>query len=402
MNLLRANGTTLAGLLWMASATAPSTAATLATIVEDTFAGVPKLAIGADGLPVILYAGLAQLEVARCADWACSSVSIQALTGVPTTPDYALAIGPGGNPAVAFRDAAGQDLKFVRCTAADCSGALSPIRTIEGGAASESGYFVDVEFGPDGRAAFAYMDLATDALKYARCSLPNCTSVDIQTLSSGVQSGQWAALAFGGRADPVVSAHWSNGTSGDGGVHRFDCASAPCANSMLMVYYQAGEYAGEGQDMALLDDDTPVFSFVHGEFNAIYYGRCFDPQCSGRYAGPVDDGAQAQPFNAPTAIAVRPGNRPLLAYRRDASATTQSALMVIECGNITCSQRTSVTVDQSGSGDGTGSHPDMVIDDDGAAVIAYIDVDARALRLARCSATTCAGPADRLFANGFD
>lgn len=402
MNMRRITCSTLAVLLGTAISSGPVSGATLATVVVDDLSGIPRLAIGLDGLPVILFAGLADLQLARCQDWACSSVSIQPLPGLPVTPDYALVIGPGGNPAIAFRDPAVHDLKFVRCTAADCSGPLSPIRTIEGGGASQSGFYVDVALGPDGTAAFAYMDAVPTALKLARCTVANCSVVDIQTLGpAGVQSGLWPAIAFGGPADPIVSSQWIN-TVGDAGVRRYDCTTSPCNATGVSIHYQVGEFAGTGQSMALLDDDTPVFAFAHDDFNAIYYGRCFDPACAGRYAGPVDDGTGAAPFSTRTAVAVRAGNRPVIAYRRDADLPKSSSLQVIECGNHTCTQRTSVTIEQSGSKDGTGSQPDIAIDDDGAVVIAYVDVGARAIRLARCSPETCAGPADRLFADGFD
>lgn len=402
MKRTRLRESMLAILLAASAAAGPSLAATLATLVEDDLTGAPRLAIGNDGQPVILFAGLANLQLARCQDWACTAVSIQPLPGLPVTHDYALVIGPGGNPAIAFRDPAVQDLKFVRCTAPDCSGPLSTIRTIEGGAASQSGYSVDVDLGPDGHAAFAYMDALAAVLKYARCTVPNCTSVDIQTLGpAGMQSGMWAALAFGGRAEPIISSQWINGL-GDAGVRRYDCATAPCSGTGVSIHYQVGEFAGFGNAMALIDDDTPVFSFVHDDFNAIYYGRCFDPQCAGRYAGPVDDGAQALPFASRTALAVRPGDRPVIAYRRDSALQQHASLQVIECDSETCTQRTQVMVDESIGKDGTGSQPDLAIDHDGAAVIAYVDVDARSLRLARCSAETCAGPGDLLFGHGFE
>lgn len=394
----------LAGLLWMAPAAGLATAATLATVAQSNFIGIPRLAIGADGLPLILFAGLDHLELARCQDWACASVSIQALASIETTPHYALAIGPGGNPAIAWQGKIDHDLKVARCTTPDCSGALSPARTIDSGV-NDIGSFVALAFGPDGRPAFAYLDGTDGIFKYARCALPNCNQVEVQALTDsgfGLRSGEFAAIAFGTRADPVVSAHWQNVGIDSAGVHWFDCAIAPCSAGMQMIFYQSGEWAGAGQDMALLADDTPVFSFLHEDLNAIHYGLCLNPQCTNRTAFAVDDGAQVEAFHEETAIVVRPGDRPAIAYRRDTATPDQVALLVIECGDAACAQRETVLIQQGTQADGTGSYPDTAVDHDGAVVLAYIDIDAQRIRLARCNAQTCEGPGDRLFGAGFD
>ncbi|RYD15996.1 MAG: hypothetical protein EOP90_04120 [Lysobacteraceae bacterium] len=388
---------------------AVANAATVTTIDDTSMAGQPSLAIGADGLPVVAYRTLQnKLRVAKCNNWDCSDVAIIELTGTyVTSAHFALAITPAGNPAIAFQDNAERRLDVVRCVTADCTGGGHDFFTIDPGP-NDVGAYVDWAFGPDNRAAFAYRDFTAGTLMYARCVMPACSAVDIETLNGGGQitAGDFASLAFAGRNDPFVSSQWENLTGAQDlvGVNGFDCSIVPCADAEQTLYYQTNTPAGVGQDMAIGTDDLPVFSHLGVAEPVLRFGRCADPDCDGNVSSTViDDGDFAIGFDDSTSIGVRSDGRPVIAYQRQsASVPTFTELYVAECGEPSCQAVERVRIERSGDGLHTGIDADLAIDDDGAVVIAYFDQSLLDIKLARCSRLTCAGPGDRLFADGFE
>ena len=384
-------------------------AATLTTIDTGPVAGQPSLEIGADGLPVIAYRTLGnKLRVAKCGNWDCTDVMRIELTGTYfTTAHFSLAITPNGFPGIAFQDSVDRRLDVVRCATDDCTGGGHSFFTIDAGP-NDVGAHVDWAFGPDNRAAFAYRDFTAGTLELARCVTPACTSVDIETVDGGgqVTSGDFAALAFGGRADPFVSSQWSNlsGASDLIGVHAFDCSVAPCSAAQETVYYQVNTPAGVGQDMAIGTDDLPVFSHIGYAEPILLFGRCDAPDCSGNNSAVVlDDGDFALGLDDSTSIGVRPDGRPVIAFQRQSATIPPfTALYVVECETATCQSFETVLIERSTDNLVTGIDADLAIDGDGAAVIAYFDQSALAIKLARCSREGCEGPGDRLFTDGFE
>ena len=383
-------------------------AATITTVDEGPVAGQPSVAIGADGLPVIAYRTLGnKLRVAKCLNWDCTDVSrIDLSGGYFTTAHFSLAITPNGFPGIAFQDSVERRLDVVRCVTDDCTGGGHVIFTIDPGP-NDVGAYVDWAFGPDNRAAFAYRDFAEDSLLLARCTTPACGAVDIQTLAGGsdVRSGEFAAIAFGGRADPFVSAHWQNPDLIDEpeGVQAFDCSASPCDDTMQMIHYQ-NDPVGVGQDMAIGPDDRPVFSYIDHTNDTLRYARCRDSDCSGLIDREVvDDGDLALGFDDSTSIGVRPDGHAVIAYQKDLSMIGgRTGLYVAECGNERCNSVNVERIELSGEGLITGIDADLAIDGEGAAIVAYFDQSALDIKLARCNRETCEGPGDRLFDDGFD
>lgn len=84
------------------------------------------------------------------------------------------------------------------------------------------------------------------------------------------------------------------------------------------------------------------------------------------------------------AIALRPDDRPLLAYY----AATLGNLKLYLCDNRACTSGTSRTPDSAGD---TGRGPALALRTDGRAVIAYQDFTNRALKLYICTDVDCSG-----------
>jgi hypothetical protein len=385
----------------------PVHAATVITIDQGPMAGHPSVAMGADGLPVIAYQTLGnKLILAKCGNWDCSDNQRIELSGnYFAQTHFSLAITPAGNPAVAYRDSSLQDLMWVKCVTADCTGGGHVFRTIHASADSV-GSHVDFAYGPDNRPAFVYQNATHGDLMLARCAGTACNSVTIDIVVPGVGAtyGEYNSIAFRAQGDdPLIGSRWFN-TFGDSSVAFHDCSIEPCGDSVELIFYQISHPVGLGSSMALGLDDRPVFSYIDQTDNGLRFARCQDADCSGsRDLSVLDDGDLTLGFDDNTSIGVRPDGRPVIAYQKSlAIIGGLTALYVAECADTQCATVEQVQIERSGAGLTTGIDADLAIDDDGGVVIAWFDQSALSIKLARCSAQGCDGPGDRIFSDGFE
>ena len=388
-------------------ATASVQAATVTTLDQGPMVGHPSLAIGADGLPVVVYQTFGnKLIVAKCENWDCTDNQRIELTGnYFAQTHFSLAITPAGNPAVAYRDSSLQDLMLVRCVTADCTGGGHVFRTIHASADSVGGH-VDFAYGPDNRPAFVYQNATRGDLMLARCAGTACNSVTIDTVmyGAGATFGEYNSIAFRAEGDePLIGSRWFN-TLGSSSVIFHDCSIEPCGDSAELIFFQNSHPVGLGSSMALGLDDRPVFAYIDQTDNGLRFARCLDTDCSGfRPLAGLDDGNLTLGFDDNTSIAVRPDGRPVIAYQKSLAIIGGiTVLNVAECEDTRCTSVEQVQIERSGAGLTTGIDADLAIDDDGAVVIAWFDQSALSIKLARCNAQTCEGPGDRIFADGFD
>ncbi len=388
-------------ILLASSAPATAPAATIATLDSGQISGSPSLAIGVDGLPVVAYATpTLKLRVAKCQQWDCASVVVTEIPGnYFGSSSLALAIAPDGNPAIAFQDASSYQLMLVKCATADCTGGGHEFRTIDPGPGLV-GWAVDFAFAPDGRAAFAYRD--PNGTWLARCSTPGCGATDIQMLTVNIADDfdKAIALNFGGRNEPVVAAHWSLPGSSEAVVF-FDCSIQPCSGSRVDIDLVVGQQRGQGVSMAISPTDNPVIAYKDEDANTLELSRCLTPDCDGLVlSATLDQGALG--IGPYTAVAVRPDNRPVVAFQKNLPvAGGAAALYVAECDSVNCASVSRIALDNPGAGGETGADPEIALDAQGAVVVAYFHPASQSIKLARCNAETCEGPGDRLFRNGF-
>lgn len=391
--------------LFIALLIAPAApAATVVTIDTGPVAGHPSIAIGADGLPLIAYeTDSGGLRLAKCYDAGCVDGSLVDINNPPTGATSgrynSLAIGPDGNPAIAFYDTVDVALKLVKCSSPNCGGGGAEFRTID------PGPYVSVDialaFGPDGRAVFAYQDSSQQALMLARCQNTGCGNVDIEVLAplaGGVHHGEHAALAIGENGAPVVSGRLWSGL--DTALDFIVCADTPCIGPPAQLFGGIGQPL-DNPAMALTPDFRPVFSY-HGETaDSLMFGWCETPECTGtRHFHSLDDGSLGA--GAYSAIGVRADGRPVVAYQKSVTiAGGAAALYVVECDDSNCATRQQLPIDQR-PGQVTGVDPAIAIAADGGVLIAYYDASTGSLKFARCSAQGCEGPWDRIFMDGFE
>ncbi len=387
-------------------AATPVFPASLTVVDEGPVTGPTAVAIGGDGLPVVVYRSLAgKLRVAKCQDRDCRSVQNTEISGPYLTSQHlALATAADGRPLIAFREDPMQRLAAIKCVTADCTGGGHQFRVIDQGSTSV-GSHVDVAVGPDGLAAFAYHDYIEESLKLARCESPACQAPSIETIYGGfggVVAGEYAALAFGARPDPAVATRWRN-TAGSSGVNYFDCAVQPCVDSRASIYYIISNPVGLGVDMAIPHDDRPVLAYIDQTAVALRLTRCGDPACSFKSGVVIDDNQFNLSFDDSPALVVRPDGRPVVAFQKSISVVGGSnGLYVVECQSAGCASWDLIQIDQrTGGASPIGLDADMAQLPDGSLVLSYLDASTLQVKLAICNPSTCEGPGDRLFAYGF-
>ncbi|MFP6905504.1 MAG: hypothetical protein VCG02_09830, partial [Verrucomicrobiota bacterium] len=108
-----------------------------------------------------------------------------------------LSHGPGGHPAIAYRDRGNEDLKFAVhdgtkwvCTTVDSEG--------------DVGDYASLGHNPDGHPAIAYYDRTNKDLKVA---LHDGTNWVIETVDSAGEVGSWSSLSHGPGGHPAIAYH---------------------------------------------------------------------------------------------------------------------------------------------------------------------------------------------------
>jgi len=170
---------------------------------------VPVIAVGVDGLPVLVYLDGAEqdapVKMAICADPACAESEITALdvTDWVGAGPFSLVLDPDGLWAVAYPVGNGE-FRLVRCADPACTEVTISVfddtgtdDTIEEGPAK-------LVFGSDGLPVIAFH--TADDFKIAVCHDPACSQATVTLLASHL-SGWVRSLMVGPDGNPIIAYH---------------------------------------------------------------------------------------------------------------------------------------------------------------------------------------------------
>jgi hypothetical protein len=388
-------------------ASAIASAADIATVDIGAVGQASSLAIGADGLPAMTYLDSSDgsLLFAKCETLDCSSAireSIEDAAGETASGEYSsLRIGSNGKPVVAWYDPVDDNLAIARCANADCSDADVLRMLVD--TPDDTGREAALVLGVDGRPLVAYVNTSLHSLEFATCEVPACTSVTVAGVDDDpVNSrGTGADVALGADGMPVIV--YLDTTADVLRVAK--CAVEDCsAGTVLSVLDpQVPTSVGADPAIAIGTDGNPVISYFDEDDLALKLAHCNDPACAGAATIRLIDDQPNGDAGRHNAIAIRPDGAPVVSYqRRGLGGAGGSALRVAECPNADCTGDVRVVVIDSRPGEITGVDTDIAIGSDGGAVISYYDTTGQSLKVAKCSAQSCAGPGDRLFSDGFE
>ena len=325
---------------------------------------------------------LAQLQGQFVGALQPTSVAANALTTVDSTSivgRYAsIAIGADGLPVIAHYDAVNGDLRVAKCTNAACTG-TSTLNIVD--SPGNVGQYPSVAVGTDGRPVIAYYDVGNGDLKVAKCADAACMStINVDTLDSTGNVGEYTAIAIGAGGLPVIS--YFNRTNGVLKVAR--CANADCSGGgSTLNAVDSGGTVGEHTSIAIGADGLPVIAYHDGANFALKVAKCADAVCSAGTStlSTVDSGGTLG-FN--NSIAIGADGLPVISYWDNSNGN----LKVAKCVNAACTTGTSAlsTVDSAGV---VGLYTSIAVGADGLPVISYYDLTNTNLKVAKCANAAC-------------
>jgi hypothetical protein len=168
---------------------------------------VPVIAVGADGLPVLVYQDMwgGPVRMALCADPACAESEITNIdvTGGVMAGPFSLVLDPDGLWAVAYPVENGE-FRLARCADPACTEVTISVfddtgtgDTIEEGPAK-------LVFGSDGLPVIAFH--TADEFKIAACHDPACSQATVTLLASHLD-GSVRSLMVGPDGNPFIAYH---------------------------------------------------------------------------------------------------------------------------------------------------------------------------------------------------
>jgi len=333
-----------------------------------------SLVLDTNGNPVISYLDNTNgdLKVLRCTNPDCSGAQ------TPQSPDTAGAVGwytslvldTNGNPVISYWGAASGDLKVLRCTNADCSGAQTPQSPDTAGVV---GLFTSLALDTNGNPVISYYDTTNDDLKVLRCTNPDCSGAQTpQSPDTDGNVGLHTSLVLDATGNPVIS--YLDGADFDLKVLR--CTNPDCSGAQTPQSPDTAGAVGEFTSLVLDTNGNPVISysdFTNGDLKVL---RCTNPDCSGAQTpqSPDTDGN----VGLHTSLVLDTNGNPVISYYDN----TAGPLKVLRCTNADCSGAQSPTsADTAGD---VGLYTSLVLDAAGNAVVAYFDSTNFDLKVLHC------------------
>jgi len=361
---------------------------TTITTVDDpaNLVGVDtSIAIGSDGLPVISYhdQSAAALKVARCANAACTGTATITTVDDPANDVGAfssLAIGIDGLPVISYFDNSVFALKVAKCANTACTGAAT-ITTVDDPPVNRVGFFTSLAIGSDGLPVISYRDFDAKALKVAKCVNAACTGVaTITTVDDPANEvGAFTSIAIGSDGLPVIA--YFDDTADALKVAK--CVNAACTGTATITTVDDPvNSVGSHVSLAIGGDGLPVISYLDQTAATLKVAKCANAVCTGiATITPVDTQASSA---AITSIDIGSDGLPVIAYF-DLAAI---ALKVARCANAACTGVATITIvdDPANS---VGQHASIAIGSDGLPVISYRDATASSLKVAKCGSRSC-------------
>lgn len=249
-------------------------------------AGLPdsntSLALDASGFPVISYYDSLgkNLMLAHCTNANCAGggETISTVDSAGDVGTYSSLVLDAGIPVISYHEGlpAG-NLKLVRCSDANCQGAVTP-QTVDS-SAHDVGLFTSLMVSADHRPVISYLDTTAHAIRLVHCNDVDCAGGDevshVIAPTVGITSEQDADLALDGNGFPVIS---MLNSSGDLIVAH--CGDADCIGPIDMQTLDLATSAAPSYSSIVLDaNGFPVVSYVNAGVGPLKVARCTNAGC---------------------------------------------------------------------------------------------------------------------------
>ena len=315
----------------------------LITVVDpgmgDTNLSKVSVAIGSDGLPVIVYYSGDSfyqpyindaIRVAKCTNANCSSFTILDVdTGADENPS--IAIGIDGFPILSYDYGnLTRTLRVTKCGSHDCS-TVSATTDVGTG-----GWFSSIAIGLDGLPVVATMVNTSDYIRFYKCGNAACSSGNTyQTVDSSVNTRMYAeGLTIGNDGLPIMA--YYDVTNND--LRVAHCTATDCSTLDAPTAVDSTGNTGKLPGITIAPDGLPVI--VHHEYeyiapNSFYdvsVAKCSNPACS---SATVVDIETDMSKGGSTSITIGADGYPVISYYGDDGAGN-GVLKVAKCANPFC------------------------------------------------------------------
>ena len=358
--------------------------------VESSGCKHTSIAIGTDGNPVISYSTNADAaKVAKCGNASCTSNNVTTTIDTSNGGYTSIVIGEDGNPIITYHDESSDDLKIAKCSNPSCTSVLTT-RIID--QVGDVGRSSSVTIGWDGWPVISYLrDSSSDDLKVAKMR----PLVEIQP-AWGLSGTSTDVLNATQTGDCYGGTTWQNGEWYEAtNVSASIILGANKCTELAFVLDVSEATVSTTYRLRLVKEDGteldsyvayPAFTIVDNSANTKYYSKenvktsasscdVYNWDCS-----TVDSQGSVGKNGS---IAIGTDGLPVASYYDD----TSDNLMVVKCGNPSCtSGNTTTTVDETGS---VGDASSIVIGADGFPVISYFDATNNKINIAKCGNPSC-------------
>ena len=308
---------------------ASCTSGNVKTTVDSSAADIGRaasIAIGVDGLPIISYHDLTNgdLEVVKCGNIECSSGNT--ITTVDSSGDVgrgtSIAIGADGLPVISYGDVSNLDLKVVKCGNHSCSSG-NTITTVDGALAS-LGLENSIAIGTDGLPIISYYDITNTDLKVAKCGNAACSSGNTLT-TVDTSDSRYNRIAIAGDGLPVIS--YSVGST----LRMMKCGNISCSAGNTTTDVDTTAASGARTFIAVGTDGLPILAY-QDTANDFSVAKCNNATCSANTQTVIEAGDSSLLGQFPK-IAIGVDSLPIVAYGGNSSGV----LRVVTCANASCS-----------------------------------------------------------------
>jgi hypothetical protein len=254
-------------------------------------------------------------------------------------------------------------------------------QTIDSSAA-QIGDWSDIALQSGGSPTIVYSSISTENVYLARCTSATCTAPTKTTITATALYAGAVSIVHDASDNPsIVAVDTDNGN-----LHHFDCDDVDCAAETATTVISDGDVGANSVDHVLNGSGNPVIAWLDGSAADVAITECGNSACS---AG-----------NTTTPLALPAGIYNYVTVQLDASGfpsvvvndSLNSELVVIDCGNATCSAGNTTTTLTTAVLDGGGaSH---YLNASGNPVISHTSLDDGVdttfeIRLLTCGNTTC-------------
>ncbi len=289
-----------------------------------------------------------------------------------------LVLDANGYPVIAYFDPSNSDLKVLRCSNVDCSGAQTPSSPDTVG---NVGFYTSLVLDADGYPVISYYDSSNGDLKVLHCSNVDCSGAQTPSSPDVVGNvGYDTSLVLDANGYPVISYY----DFGNEDLKVLHCSNADCSGPQTSTSPDTVGSVGEYTSIVLDADGYPVISYYDSGNEDLKVLRCSNVDCSGAQTPSSPD--TAGNVGEYTSLVLDANGYPVISYRD----VTNSALKVLHCSNGACSgPQASTSPDTAGN---VGRNPSLVLDANGNPVVSYYDIDNKDLKVLHCyDADGCGG-----------